>query len=538
MKKLEVTALLNRFKKAKANKELWRERLRECYEFSYPEGNTFDKNSPGHDNQQRLFDSTAVNALSRYSSKMVMQLIPPNKKWISLEAGSDIPEDEKEVINEQLASMTSILFEHISNSNLIGQAQQAFLDAGISTGAIIQEDGDGIDTFINYRAVPASELVLEKSRLGLVNNVYRELEIPLQDLDSTFPKATGKWGEVIEAKKRNSPQDTIQVIEGEIKDESVDGGYWSFLINLENNAIVYQFKQEVSSWIIFRETTMAGEVYGRGRVMRAIKDIKSLNEMAKFNLISAAYNVPIFTATDDGIFNTSTIKVNPATTIPVDSNDTTNPTIRQLNVASGTPQQVDLIRYYQNIVNQALMDGVFGDIQETPVRTATEMSIRQNDNDQATAGATGNYLTEFVKPIVDGAIYRLKKAGKMANIKADGKLIKIKYMSPASRLQETAELQDMVQGLQMILTGLPEKSQKAVKWEEAPKHIFEKLHMPLSMLYSADEQKANEHKEQQQMIQMQQAQQQAQADATSQIEAVKGEARAEQEMARGLSNVK
>jgi hypothetical protein len=536
MKQLEIKSVLRRFNEAKKNKELWRTRLRDCYEYAYPEGNLFDKRSPGQDTQERVYDSTAINALQRYANKMVMQLIPPTKKWIALEAGSDVAEGDEERINQQLSMMTDILFENISNSNLVGQAQQAFLDAGISTGAIIQEDGDGIDTFLNYRAVPTSELVLEKSRLGLLQNVYREFEIPAGDLDTTFPKGAGKWGDDIIRKQKDTPHELITLIEGEIKDESVDAGYYSFLIIPDQNRFVYQVKQEVSSWVIFREQTMAGEVYGRGRVMRAIKDIKTLNERVKFMLISDAYNAPIFTAADDGIFNTSTIKVNPATTIPVDSNDNANPTIRQLNVNSGTPIQMEGVRYYQSIVDKALLDGVFGDIEETPVRTATEMQIRQNDNSEATAAATGNFLTEFVRPIVDGAIYRLKKAGKIANIKADGKLIKVKYMSPASRMQDSAQLQDMVTGLQMILTGLPEQSHNAVKWNDVPKEIFNRLNLPLNLLKSKEEMEMEQLKQQQQMMQMQQAEQQAQADSASQIEMAKGEARAEQELARGMVN--
>ena len=536
MKNLDVKQVLKRFQKAKNNKQIWATRLKECYEFAYPEGNTFDDKSVAQDKHERVYDSTAINALQRYASKMVMQLIPPTKKWISLEAGTDITEDNKDKINEQLAEMTDILFENLSNTNLIGQAQQAFLDAGISVGAIIQEDGDMVNTFINYRAVPAAELILEKSRQGLLTNVYREFDIPLQDLDETFPRAIGKWSDEVERKKKENPQDTITLIEGEIKDESVEGGYWTFLIDADKGEFIYQFKQEVNSWIVFREHTMAGEVYGRGRVMRAIKDIKTLNEKVKYMLISDAYNVPIFTATDDGIFNARTVSVRPATTIPVDSNDTTNPTIRQLNVNSGTPIQMEGIRYYQSIVNQALLSGVFGDIEETPVRTATEMQIRAADADEATAGATGNYLTEFVKPIVDGAIYRLKKAGKMADIKADGKLIKVRYMSPASRVQQASELNELVQGLQMVMQ-LPEQSVAQVKWSDLPRHIFDVSSLPLKLVKTAEERQRDELIAQQQMQQQIQAEQQAQAEAASQVEMAKGEAQAmvkEQEaMSRG-----
>ena len=42
----------------------------------------------------------------------------------------------------------------------------------ISTGAILVEEGDGIQSHLNFRAVNLAELYLEKSARGIVETVF------------------------------------------------------------------------------------------------------------------------------------------------------------------------------------------------------------------------------------------------------------------------------------------------------------------------------------------------------------------------------
>lgn len=498
--KLQAESLLKRIEKARADKSLWESLLRDCYKFALPEGNTFDSPTPGQSNMIEVLDSTAINAVELYATKMVMQLIPPNRNWIELEAGSAVPQDQKAEINKLLGSMTEILFEHIRNSNLISQAIESFKDASISTGALIQEHGDMVNTFLNYRAVPARELMLERTNSGRVENVFRELKAQAGMLKGIWPKA--KWPADIEKLMVEKPTSEIDVYEGEIKQ---DGEFYSFVMCKKSKTIVHQEKLKYPNWIIFRERTMAGQSWGRGRVMRCIHDIKTLNKMTETKLASDAAAIPMFTAVDDGIFNTETVRFDPFAVIPVDNNSNDNPTLRPLQAnmsgLSYLGTEIDRRRYD---LKEMLLGGAFGNIEETPVRTATEMSLRKSESDQVVAGSTGNFLTEFVKPLIEGAVARLQEVGQLAKLEVDGKTLKVRYMSPAARTQDADELMNLVNSVNVIMQ-MPEQSVNKVDWGSIPEFVFEKNDVPLKLIKSQEQIQREQMQQQMQMQQMMQA---------------------------------
>ena len=509
---LTVDNITNRIRIAKANKELWRERLRECYEYAYPEQNTWDNPSAGQNQRKRLHDDTAVNSLSRYASKMVQTLIPQTKYWIVLEAGSNIEEGAQEEVNQLLENVTNVLFDNINASNLTSQATESFHDVGISTGALIQELGDGLESWLNYRAVPMQELILEKSSLGRVDNVFREFKVSAGDVNRIFPQVD--FPESLIDLSRKDPGKEVKITEGEVSEvkevKDLEGRTVRKLIYtrfvMYAGSFVYQQEFDYPSWIIFRETTMAGEVYGRGRVMRSINDIKAVNLLAENTKRASDYLAPMFTMQDDSMFNAPLTNLMPGSIIPVESNDNSAPTLRQLAVNPNIGQMVELIRYYQGIINSSLLNGVFGDIQETPVRTATEMAMRDRENQAQTASSTGNFLVEFIRPIVMGAVKILQGVGQLPPIEVNGKDIKVRYMSPASRAQDEGDIVNLMQSIELIAQLPSEKAINKIKWEEIPDEIFDKKGVPLRLLKTEDELLKEQ---QQQAMAQQQAQQQA-----------------------------
>ena len=150
---------IRRINVAKGNKQKWEDHLRECYRYAMPERNTIDKYSPGEEKHDYVFDSTAIDGLEDYANRMESQVVPPSVDWMKLEAGSDIPEEQEEEISGFLDETTEIVFDHIRSSNFSSQIHESFLDLGISTGAIIVEPGDGIQSSLNFRSVSLSELI-------------------------------------------------------------------------------------------------------------------------------------------------------------------------------------------------------------------------------------------------------------------------------------------------------------------------------------------------------------------------------------------
>lgn len=496
-----VEKILERFKAAKANKQLWENHLRECYEYAMPERNTIDQWSPGAKKRSRVFDDTAQDALEDFANRMTALLVPANTEWIKLEAGTDIPENAQEKANKYLEETTKTFYNHLNSSNFTSQISEAMLDLGISTGAIIVEEGDGIQSSLNYRAVSLSELILERSSRGIVDTVFREFKIPARDLEASWKglKLTDTLKEIVLKK----PDTDIELIEAVVKDKNI---YRSIVLYLTEKALLQDVEIDFNPYIVFRESTIPGEVYGRGRVMRQLNNIKTLNRMIEDYLKGLSFQAnPIFTATDDGVINPYTIKLRPGVVAPVGSNDNVNPTLRALAL-SGNPQLMEFaVSKYQEMIRRALLSKPFGSIEDTPVRSATEMSIRNADQAQTTYASSSRIQSELLERIVAASLYILKKAGKVADFKVNGREVALKFVNPATRQQDEATLAAFGRFSEFMQVFPLDVVAQKLKIEDMPVEIYETLGLPMKLKRDDDEVAA---------MQAQQAQQ-----AQAQIEA-------------------
>jgi len=295
-KLFDYDRMVKRIDKARQRKKAqWEHHLRECYRYALPESQTFDHFSPGQKKREYVYDSTAEYALEDYASRMESQLVPAWRKWFLLEAGSEIPEEEKAKAEEYLEEATDIIFDHINHSNFNGQVKETFLDLGISTGCLIIEEGDGIHSGLNFRSVSLSEVLLEKSALGIVENVWRDMKVNVNDITTIWPNA--KLNDNLERQKEKNPE--VDITEGIVKNEK-SGTFTFMVIDEKHKDVLYEEELENSNWVVFRESTIPGEVYGRGRIMRALPDIKTRNKMVENHLRAPAFTANhIYPATRD-----------------------------------------------------------------------------------------------------------------------------------------------------------------------------------------------------------------------------------------------
>ena len=498
-------AIAKRVSAAKANKALWDDHIRECYRYAMPQRNTIDKWSKGSRKTEFLFDSTAQDSLEDFATRMESELVPPNINWMKLEAGTDITEDEEEQTNQYLEETTDILFNHIKSSNFSSQIHEAFLDLGISTGAIIVEPGDGIQSSLNFRCVSLSEVILEQTSSGIVETVFREFKIPVADIPNTWKRA--KLNDKLKQMIADKPTTEVDLLEGVIFD---DGKYQSVVVYKDESFFLIDETLESNPWVVFRESTIPGETMGRGRVMRALPDIKTLNLMVKNYLVSLEWWAhPTFTATDDGIINPATFSLRPGTVNPVGSNANDNPTLRPLAPAGKPELLFQAILQLQDNIRRILISKPFGNVEETPVRTATEMSIRNADMAKTSLGASGRIQNELLERLVARCVYVLKQAGKIADFKVDGKEVSIKFTSPSSRSQDENQLAAYGRAIEIFQALPPEVVNEEIAIERVPGEIWDILGLPASQKRSKEEkmqrqQQAQEQAQQQQEMAAQQ----------------------------------
>lgn len=484
MKELNYKQVMHRFSAAESNKQKWASYLEENYRWFSPDLSFYDK-SAGNSNRRHIFDSTAEDSINDYANKMEQQLVPNSKHWVSLESGTDIEDDQKTGVDGLLEKTTEILFNHIESSNFSSQINECFHDLAISTGAIIIEPGDGIQSGLKFRAVPLRDLYLERSGLGIIETVFRRLQIPPTDFKTMFPQVLEDTypDELKKELDIDKGICDIDLIEGIIyNDETRD--YQSILIYEKSKDILFQETLESSPWVVFRENTSPGETYGRGRTMRCLNDVKTLNLATQFYMEAVELLAnPIYTAVDDGLINPSTITIRPKSVIPVGSKDTIN----ALPMSGNPNLNLDLMNRLQQSIRGIMLSKPFGNIHETPVRTATEMSMRNAEQAQSTSNASGRIQTELIERIIERCLYILKEQGKVPDIQANGKEVKVTITNPSARQQNEIEISNILRFMETTAAFPPELLQMSIKTENIIEFLAKKFSINSTLLRTESE---------------------------------------------------
>ena len=149
-----------------------------------------------------------------------------------------------------------------------------------------------------------------------------------------------------------------------------------------------------------------------------------------------------------------------------------------------------LMKTYQEKIRRGFMSQPFGDVGETPVRTATEMSMRHTEHMEMYQSAFGRLQTELLEQLLSRCIDILVRRGKIEPLEIDGKLVTVRFTSPMAKMQEAQDLQNLMQGIQyMSAIENPEAVNRAYKIEDIPGYIGDLIGLPESLKRSDIEKK-------------------------------------------------
>jgi hypothetical protein len=181
------------------------------------------------------------------------------------------------------------------------------------------------------------------------------------------------------------------------------------------------------------------------------------------------------------VINPYSIRLSPGAIIPVGSNDARNPTLRPLDRSGDIQLSALILDDLRKGINKALYAEPFGEL-EQPVKSATEMALRNQELVQDSGSAFGRLQSEFVEKVIKRAVSVLKQAGKIPPISVDGREVTIKHTSPLARAQDQDEMVAMNQYLATISQLGPEILGLGTKLEELPQWLGKKLGIDADLL--------------------------------------------------------
>ena len=433
-------------------KEPWRNLYDEAYEFALPQRNLYDGSweagVTGHNKGLRVFDSTAVHAAQRFANRMQSGLFPADKKWMDLQPGTDIPEESSPEVRQGLQLFTDKFFALLRQTNFDLTMGEFILDLCVGTAAMMVQRGDD-EQKIKFTAVPSFLIAFEEGPNGNAQNVFRKIKMPVENIKRTWPDAV--LSQDLEDLLKEKPTNEVNLKEATIFDVADQKWYyyiWRQMTDTQSENIVdRQIKR--SPWIISRFSKIAGEIMGRGPLLSALADIKTLNKAIELLLKNASINIAgVYTAIDDGVLNPQTIRIVPGAVIPVARNGgPQGPSLQPLPRSGDLQLSQLVINDLRMQIKKTLLDDSLPP-DNMSARSATEIVERMRELATNLGSAFGRLITETMVPLVRLVLDEMGDQ-KIIDLplRIDGLEVQIIPVSPLAQAQNLDEVQNVLQWL-------------------------------------------------------------------------------------------
>lgn len=365
------------------------------------------------DDMATLFDATASDAADNLAASIYSLLTPPESLWVSLvPEGPDSPD---------AVAATMALRANLNDSNFYTTIHQCYMDLIVLGTACLfmAENPIGAASAFSFTAIPMRDIAI------LNGAVFHTATMPAREVMEKYPS----WTPPADLRDtiKQDPETPLRLVQSLIGTDFVAwldvGG------DIENN-IVATGKFETNPYIIFRWSVASGELYGRGPVLRALPDIKTVNKVVELVLKNATIAVSgIWQADDDGVINLSNINLTPGAIIPkaVGSSGLTP-------LSSGADFDVSqiILKDLRERIRHALLADRLGLLSEKEM-TATEILARNADMVRILGATYGRLLHEFIRPLVERGLQILSRRGVIDKIRLHSDA-ELKYIAPITKM--------------------------------------------------------------------------------------------------------
>ena len=233
---------------------------------------------------------------------------------------------------------------------------------------------------------------------------------------------------------------------------------------------------------------VAGEVYGRGPLVTAIPDIKTLNKTLELLLKNASLSIAgVYTAADDGVLNPQTIRIVPGAIIPVARNGGPQGDSLKMLPRSGdfNVAQIVINDLRMNVKKILLDDTLPPD--NMSARSATEIAERMRELSQNLGSAFGRLIAETMVPLVARVMHVMDERGLIAMpLRVNGLEVKVTPVSPIAQAQNMGDIEKITQWVQLSSSLGPE-GQMAVRTGSIADYIADKLGVPANLRTTLEE---------------------------------------------------
>lgn len=471
--------LRKRYNAAKYVADLWIPIQQASYFYAVPFRNRYylpGKEFQGTIQNTRVYDTTAVEAVTTFVSKIHDTMTPPQVQWGFLEVDDSIledPDDEEaikiiEAAQLELDSYMRRLFAYIHASNFDVTINECYYDLSIGTSALVINQINDDMPFL-CTSIPSDKLAIEEAVNGNIESWFRTWQnLKINELKTRWPHI--QITPNLEALIASDPDAMVRnVYEGTAYFPNMPKKYL-YAVWADNDLLYHQWL-ESSPGVVWRWKKCNNETWGRGPVMEALPSIISLNELARIELASANLNVfRPYMAFSDAVFNPHTFKLEPFSIIPIapiGSNGQV-PLIPLPNSASPEFAQFTMADLRMQI-KKLLFAEEPQDSRSVQPQTAYELAMKQSTLAERIGPIFSRMQQEFLWPVIKRFAYILNNMGLLPYPQIGDIPIVFRYKSPLALAKGRADAERFIQWLQIMQGTMgPEAAQIYVNPNTTP----------------------------------------------------------------------
>lgn len=455
-----LETLRKRYNSAKYVADLWIPIQQAAYFYCIPFRNRYylpGKEFQGTVQNTRVYDTTAVEAVTTFVSKIHDTMTPPQVQWGFLEVDSSMVDDPSNDDNLKILQDAQIildsymrqLFTYIHASNFDVTINECYYDLCVGTSALVVNQLNDDMPFM-CTSVPSDKLVIEEAANGNIESWFRTWQnLRISELHTRWPKITITPN--LEALMAGDPDAVVRNIYEGVAYFSNQPKKYLYAVWADNDLLYCQWL-ESNPGIVWRWKKINNETWGRGPVMEALPSIISLNEMARVELASANLNTfRPYMGFSDAIFNPHTFKLEPFTIIPIAPIGTNGqvPLIPLPNSASPEFAQMTMADLRMQI-KQLLFAEQPQDSRSVQPQTAYELAMKQSTLAEKIGPLFSRMQQEFLWPVIKRFAYILNNMGLLPYPDIGGIPIIFKYKSPLALSKGRADVEKFVQYVQVM----------------------------------------------------------------------------------------
>ncbi|MFZ0219268.1 MAG: portal protein [Candidatus Aquirickettsiella sp.] len=483
---MNFASLYARYEESKHYKDRWLALYKDLYTYVIPDRDAFNIKFNCRDDGKptglQMWDNTALLRAYQRANDLHGLLLPQDRVWGKLSLDPHLINPNQ--ISEQqplLDEVNDRLFFYLNQSNLARMVASSNLDLVGGTAALWVESIDDV-TPLYFRSIPAVALTIEYSTDDVLNTCWYQCRMSGRKIIEDFPHYKNK------RKLLDQPNELFVVIYGQIKLK--ENQFYLYAI-LEDDPLtpLWETEREYNQIIIYRDRVRPGECEGRGIGIDLLPTIRDLNRIIEYSRKNLAYkaNPPLFYDADK-YFNPHAVRQ------WSDALIARNPQGRNPLEALHLPEYPEVLEHIRDL-RQIIRDGFqvdpIGEV-NTPVKSATEVSIRENRAQRTSATDISRLINELPKQVFTISAQILAKRRLLSQDRSISKLsthlLRFDFQSPLYDLQKQDDLSHFTMMAQILQQfGGEGAVLTATKMEEVLPFLADKLNLPSKLMKSKEE---------------------------------------------------